>query len=368
MAKKAYIDGNGCPMSKAENKLLESFFRENNYSLVSTCKNADIAVYNSCACCKSHEDTAIKAINHIQRRLAQDAKLIVCGCLPKINKARLEESFQGVAFGPELKKFNELIKHKKPIEQTRPEFEKNDYYMVRIADGCLGKCSFCAVKHARGTLKSRSCADILREIRAALRNDCKKIDLIASDLGCYGKDIHTDILVLLTEIALLPGDFKVRLGPICPNYLKPILVGFIRVFKNKKFEKSLQLDIESGSDRILSLMNRRYDTSCVRECVKLLTEEFPSLKITSNFIVGFPGESKADFDKTLAIVRQLSVLPEPFKFNRRPFTKAQEMPRQVPDKEIARRYRQLKKLGERIRFLSSSYFKDKVRPFYNKDS
>ncbi|MFA5005461.1 MAG: radical SAM protein [Candidatus Omnitrophota bacterium] len=368
MIKKAYIDGNGCPMSKAENKLLESFFRKNGFRMVAACKNADLAVYNSCACCKSHEDTAISQISKIQKRLPKSSKLIVCGCLPRINKARLEKKFQGAAFGPQLSMFNKLVPHTRPIEKIIPEFAKDDYHMVRIADGCLGKCSFCAVKHARGRLKSRDPEDVLREIKFALRAGHKKIDLVASDLGCYGKDINTGILCLLTKILKLRGDFKVKLGPVCPNYLQPILDDFIRVFKNNKFERSLQLDIESGSDRILGLMNRRYNVSCVRQCVKALIEEIPSLKITSNFIVGFPGESKADFDMTMAIVRELSVLPEPFKFSKRPFTKAQHMPGQLSNKEISRRYRQLKKLGERIRFLSSSYFKDHLRPFYNKDS
>ena len=89
------------------------------------------------------------------------------------------------------------------------------------------------------------------------------------------------------------------------------------------------------------------------------------MKITSNFIVGFPGETQDDFDKTMAIAKELAVLPEPFKFNRRPFTKAQNMPQQVPAAEISRRYSQLKKLGDRIRFLFSKYFRNKVRPSYN---
>jgi len=359
--KRVYIEGNGCPVNMVESALLESFFRNNGYIIAKTYKNADIVTYNSCACCKFHEDEAFKKIKKIQAELHKDSKFIVWGCLPKINNNRLEKVFRGVSFGPELYRFNNLIQHEKSVEQVRPKFSKKSLYRINIANGCLGQCTFCAVRNARGLLKSRSVEDITNEIKEALQNNYTKISLEASDIGCYGKDIKTDLIALLEKIDEIGLNFKVKLGAVCINNLKSMLPQFIAIFKKKRFIKYLQLDIESGSDKILGLMNRQYSIEDVRYCIKNLTAEVPSIKIISNFIVGFPGETNEDFNQSMRVIKELNIFPLVLKFNKRPFTKAKDMPSQIPSFTILRRYRKMNFLAQKICFLISPYFKIRKR-------
>lgn len=356
--KRIYIESNGCPTNRGETVLLRSFFRNNGYTIAKTYKNADIIAYNPCACCKCNEDVALKRIKKFQEELPRYSKLIVWGCLPKINKNRLDRVFRGISFGPEPYRFNDLIKHEKSIEKIRPKFAKKDYYIINIANGCLGKCTFCAVKNARGLLKSRSIKDILNEMEEALDNNYTKILLAASDIGCYGKDIKTNLITLLEEIDKMKKYFKVKLGSICLNYLKPILPQFISIFKKKKFVKILQIDIESGSDKILRLMGRQYSVEDIRYCVKNLTVEIPSIEILSYMIVGFPGETEEDFNKSMELIKELTNLYPIFvgRFDKRPFTKAKDMPNQVPSSTILRRFRKMESLRNKISVFSSGQF------------
>jgi len=346
--KKIYIASGGCNKILAEGILLKSFFIENDYIISKTHKKADIIIFNPCACCKTHEDIAIKEIQKFQQEKSKHSEIIVWGCLPKINQNRLDRFFKGISFGIEPTRFNDLFYHKVPIEKVKKQFSKKGPYVVDIADGCLGECTFCAVKNARGTLRSRKVEDILGEVKNALKNNYNEFCLFALDLGCYGKDIGTNLIYLLEEIDKIKNDFKVSLGPINPVYLKLFLPQFIFIFSKRRFIKSMQIDAESGSNRILKLMNRRYTLEDISYCFAKLTKEIPSIELKSNFIVGFPGETEEDFNKSIELIKKFNIFPICFKYEKRPFTLASDMPKQVSPYVISRRYNKMNSIGIKI--------------------
>jgi threonylcarbamoyladenosine tRNA methylthiotransferase CDKAL1 len=329
--------------------------------LVRSPKNADIVAYSSCACCKSHEEVGLKRVKRIQAELSPNSRLVVWGCLPKICHEKLARIFRGVTFGPEPEKFNDIIPHRRAVGEVRPLFSRGDSYIVKIADGCLGECTFCAVRNARGPLKSRSIPDIVREVKDAVAHRHGVIVLQASDIACYGRDLRTDLIALLTAVDRIKGKFHVKLGPLCPNFLKPILPEFIALVKKKRFVKILQLDVESGSDRILRLMKRHYCVNDVRHCVKELNAKIPELIILSNFIVGFHSEREDDFQESVSLVKELGIVPRTFKFDTRPLTGAARLPNHVPSRIINRRYRSMKSLEQKLQSVYSRYLPIETR-------
>lgn len=357
-SKKIYIASNGCKTNEAKGALLKSFFAENDYIIAKTHKKADVIIFNPCACCTFHEDLAIKMIQKFQQKTSKPSELIVWGCLPKINQNRLDKFFKGISFGIEPARFNDLFSCKVPIEKVKKQFSKKEHYVVDVASGCMGECAFCAVKNACGMLESRKVKAILDEIKHALKNNYNKFFLSAMDLGCYGKDIGTDLIYLLEEIDKIKKDFKVSLGPINPAHLKPFLSEFISVFGKMRFIKTIQIDAESGSNRVLKLMNRRYTVEDISYCFARLTKEIPSVEINSNFIVGFPGETEEDFNKSIELIKKFNIFPICFKYEKRPFTLASEMPNQISPYTISRRSKNMEAIATSIRRVQA-YIKDK---------
>ncbi|MCX7765416.1 MAG: MiaB/RimO family radical SAM methylthiotransferase [Candidatus Sumerlaeia bacterium] len=218
-----------------------------------------------------------------------------------------------------------------------------------MAQGCLGECSYCQTRLARGELHSYPIDRIIARIkRSVTRDGIKEIWLTAQDTGAYGLDIGTNLIQLLRQITEIKGEFRVRLGMTNPEHLLPILPDLLEVMTDLRFYKFLHLPLQSGSDRVLRAMRRKYTVREYMLIVQAIRNHWREFSLATDIIAGFPAESESDFQETLQILEEI----RPAVINRshysaRPFTPAAEFP-QLPSAVISERSRRLSQLVEKL--------------------
>ncbi|MCX8170832.1 MAG: tRNA (N(6)-L-threonylcarbamoyladenosine(37)-C(2))-methylthiotransferase, partial [Candidatus Bathyarchaeota archaeon] len=220
--------------------------------------------------------------------------------------------------------------------------------IIPIAEGCLGSCSFCCVRFARGRLFSYPKELIVGGVREAVSEGVKEIWLTSQDNGAYGLDIGTNLVDLLRECCRISGKFFIRVGMMNPNHVIKLLPDLIGVYKDERIFKFLHLPVQSGDNNILKMMNRRYTVEDVKAIFNAFKKELPDITIATDVICGFPGESRESFEKTLELMKEIE--PDVInisKFFPRPNTPAARM-KQVESKEIAYRSRLMTNVANNI--------------------
>ncbi len=235
------------------------------------------------------------------------------------------------------------------MKKTGKKIRKNQLVgITEIASGCLGACAYCIVKFARGNLKSRKIEEILKEIENSLKDGCKEIWITSQDCGCYGLDIQMNLADLLRQIVEINGDFKIRVGMMNPNHMKPILGELIEIYKNPKIYKSIHIPVQSGSDKILKSMRRGYKVKNFEKIVKEFRKIFPNITLSTDIIVGFPSEKESDFKETIEMIKRVRPdIVNISKFAPRPRTKAKRM-KQLDNMVIKKRSKRLADLVRKI--------------------
>lgn len=341
---KIFIKTYGCTLNKADTEIMAGVLKKAGFKLSSSISKADIVIINSCGV---KLPTQNKVLSYI-KRIPKTKKVIVGGCLPKMIDVKKHASNVSAVFDTNsITKIVQLIKkNKKKILSEKKEYRinkpvvriKKNIAIIPIAQGCLGQpCSYCSVKAARGELKSYKKEDIIKQVRKAVKEGCNKIFLTAQDTGCWGKDIGKELPDLLKEVLSVKGNFKVRLGMSNPNYILEYLKDLIKLYKNPKMIKFLHIPVQSGSDKVLRSMRRKYKIKGFKKIVKEFRKGIPKMNISTDIIIGFPTETKKDFEKTIRLIKEIK--PEVInisKFGPRPKTEAAKM-KQLPSQEIKRR-------------------------------
>ncbi|MBU4501445.1 MAG: radical SAM protein, partial [Nanoarchaeota archaeon] len=204
------------------------------------------------------------------------------------------------------------------------------------------------VKQARGDLKSYKPKDIIKEVKKAVKESCKNIHLTAQDTGCWGMDTKEKLSNLLNEVCKLLGDFEVRLGMANPNHIIKNLEELIKAYKNPKMKKFLHIPVQSGSNKVLKDMKRKYTVQQFNKIVKKFRKEIPEIHIATDVILGFPTETKSDFKKTFNLIKEIK--PEVLNISRygiRQGTEAAKM-KQLPVQEISKRSIAIHKLWKSL--------------------
>ena len=213
---------------------------------------------------------------------------------------------------------------------------------LSIMYGCNNFCTYCLVPYVRGRERSRDPEKILAEIRKLVSEGCRDVTLLGQNVNSYGRDLDCDIdfASLLEMINDIPGDFRIRFMTSHPKDATPRL--FDVMAKCEKVAKHIHLPFQSGSDRILSLMNRRYDRAGYKKLVEYAREKMPGISVTSDVIVGFPGETEEDFEDTMSLVREIGFDGLfVFIYSKRGGTPAAEMEDPTPRAEKVARFQQL---------------------------
>ena len=360
----AYVETYGCQQNEADSEKLRGYLIQSGYRIVSEAEGADVVILNTCAIREHAEQRVfgnLGALTHTKRRHPAQ-KIFLCGCMAgqEVVSSRIKASYphvDGVFSTHHLWQFPEILW--KVLDGKKRQFyitdepgsiaegipQQRDSQLkawVSIMYGCNNFCTYCIVPYVRGRERSRQPEDILRECRTLIESGVKDITLLGQNVNSYGKDLScgVDFADLLEQIAQIPGDFLIRFMTSHPRDASNKL--FDTMAKYDKIAKQLHLPFQSGSSRILKAMNRHYDRETYLEKVRYAKQVMPNLVLTSDVIVGFPGETEEDFAQTLSLIEQVhydSLFT--FIFSPRPGTPAASMEDPTPKEEKNRRFDRL---------------------------
>ena len=349
---KAFVEGYGCSLNKSDTEKVCGFLKENGVGLVEKPEQADFIVINTCAVKQQTETRMLRRIRQLNAVAESKAStLIVFGCLPSIHPSAVEAISPAIVqVGPSLAKLADFLGFpKKEFSPKLSGVKENSFVsIVPIARGCLGNCSYCCVKNARGKLKSYSVNSLNEKFKKAIE-ETPEVWLTAEDCGCYGADTESSLPKLIETLLENKGEFRARIGMINPGHLKKFLPAYLKLFSDKRLYRFFHVPLQSGSNKVLKEMNRPYKKEDFLDIVKKIRSKFPDATIATDVIVGFPGETEKQFNETVAVLKKTRPdVVNISRFGARPGTKAAEMAGQLHGRELKKRSRKLTEFCSKI--------------------
>ncbi|MFP4301481.1 MAG: MiaB/RimO family radical SAM methylthiotransferase [Alkalispirochaetaceae bacterium] len=383
----------GCKLNQYETDSLASQFRREGYEIVRFEQEADCYIINSCTVTNKADRKSRNAMNRALRRAGarlcepvrssvvvaeeslssgrgapdagiaaeappNDAIVVMTGCFVDSGKERLERS--DATYLVDNKRKNQIFSivdshfRGEIVDPERldsgifsfetPERLFHTRTTLKIQDGCDNFCTFCIIPFVRGRAASRPVEEVLSQAREAIRGGSKELVLTGVNMSRYLEG-ETDFAHLVHRVLEIPGDFRVRISSLEPDSLDE---RFVELFAHPKMAPHLHLCLQSGSDRILLEMRRMYTVSTYREIVERIRTSYPDFNITTDIIVGFPGEDDAEFQRTLFLAEELQFSHiHTFSYSRRNGTRAERMDGQVSEKVKHERSEAIRELSER---------------------
>lgn len=350
MSKTYFITTYGCQLNVHESEKLAGVLKQRGFLPATKLEDADVIVFNTCAIREGAEDRVFGNVGALKKlKRAHKEKIIaVCGCMTQ-QKAKAEKLYEmfpfiDIIFGTSnLYKFEEFLDKKtKRLLAYDEDFnllgEDMPFYRtsgenawVNIMQGCNNFCTYCIVPYVRGRERSRPSADILKEVEKAVKDGYKLITLLGQNVNSYGKDCgEISFAELLTKVSEIEGDFKIAFMTSHPKDLTSDVIDVVA--NNPKLLKEIHLPVQSGSNRILERMNRKYTVEKYLGIIDEIKAKIPNVRITTDIIVGFPGETEEDFEKTCDLVRRVGYDGIfAFMYSVREGTVAEKMDGQVPE-------------------------------------
>ncbi len=360
MKKKIAFKTLGCRLNLFETDALISEFSKIDYQIVDFSDDADVYVVNTCTVTNQSDHKSKQVINQM-KRLHPDSLKIVTGCMATHYKEQLEKSgkVDFVVDNDHKAAITSLVDAWAHGEVVTPDRFEKDLFgyepaettlhtrsLIKIQDGCNNFCSFCIIPKVRGRAVSRPAKDIYENIKQVIAFGYKEIILTGVNIGRY-KDGNTDFERLVEQILEIPGDFRLRISSMEPDGFTE---SFFRLFSHSKLTPHLHLCLQSGSEDVLLKMRRMYTAGLFEEMANELRRRYPYFNLTTDIIVGFPGETEKDFSETIALAKRLQFGHiHTFKYSVRHGTKAEHMPDQVPEKEKTRRSEIIRRLSDEMK-------------------
>lgn len=370
-APKAFVHTYGCQGNVADGERLKGMLEQMGYVMTETLEEADLVLYNTCAIREHAEDRVFGNVGALKNIKAakRDMKILLCGCMMQqervAKKIRTSYPFVDIVFGthvihklPEFlykslsagKKVYELPDEDGVIVEDMPLHRDSDFKAwIPIMYGCNNFCTYCIVPYVRGRERSRDPEIIIAEAKELVANGYKEITLLGQNVNSYGKypDYGCNFSQLLRELNAIEGDFIIRFMTSHPKDCTHELLETMA--ECEKVAKHLHLPFQSGSNRVLDAMNRRYTREKYLGLLEYAYSLMPSLSVTSDVIVGFPGETYEEFRETVTLVEQANFTSMfTFIFSSREGTKAASMPDPVSREEKGRWFKELLDAQEKI--------------------
>ena len=368
---KAFVHTYGCQGNVSDSERIKGQLREMGYTFVDSPEEADLVLFNTCAVREHAEDRVFGNVGALKpiKEKNRDMIIVLCGCMmqQKHVSERIKKSYPYVnlVFGtfaihklPEMlytvltrgKRVFELEENSGMIAEGLPsERDRGAKAWLPIMYGCNNFCSYCVVPFVRGRERSRLPEDILNEAKELIADGAKDITLLGQNVNSYGKnpDCGVNFAKLLRMINDLDGDFIIRFMTSHPKDCTYELLDTMA--ECKKVAKHLHLPVQSGNNRILAEMNRKYTREQYLDLIRYAKEKMPDLSITSDIIVGFPGETYEEFLDTVSLIKEVGYTSLfTFIFSKREGTKAAEMDDPVPYSEKSKWFRELCAAQEEI--------------------
>ena len=337
----------GCKVNQYETNAMEQKFIQAGYEIVNFCEKADIYVINTCTVTNMSDKKSRQMIRKA-KQLNENAIVVAVGCYVQTAKEKLEsieeldlilgnnEKKDIVKYVEEHKNGTKKIKYNDVLHQD--EYDEYGFVthieqtraIVKVQDGCDRFCSYCAIPYARGKVRSRKIENIIEEITKLAEDGIKEVVVTGIHIASYGKDLKENIglIDVLEKINEINGIQRIRLGSLEPMLINESFLN--RLSKLNKICHHFHLSLQSGCDETLKRMNRRYTTEEFRNVVKSLRNTYDDLILTTDIIVGFPGETEEEFEKTYKFLKEINFYKmHVFKYSKRDGTKAAIMPNQI---------------------------------------
>ena len=316
---KVYIESYGCTFNKADGQIIAGVLQENEIDIVDSIDEADVIIVNTCYVKLPTENKIVYKIQKLQEEYP-DKKIIIGGCMVEIDPEKLDKIGPNCSWiGPhQLNKSAEIVEGTYCGEVIREVgFSKESkvcvpkvtddslIHIIQICEGCLGACTFCCTRFARGPLNSYPIEDIVAEARHAIEEGACEIQLTAQDTAAFGRDTGEKLSDLIKEVANIQGDFRVRVGMMHPKNILDSVDEIIEAIKLPKVYNFIHLPIQSGSDKVLKEMRRGHTIDQYLEIVDRFKSEIPDLTLATDIIVGYPTETDDDFLKTVDLLENV---------------------------------------------------------------
>ena len=316
---KVFIESYGCTFNKADAQIIAGNLQENDIDITDNIDEADIIIVNSCYVKLPTENKIVYRIQKLQNEFP-DKKIIVSGCMVEIDPEKLEKIGPNCSWiGPhQLNKSADVVNatycgdvmrqsgFSKESKVGVPKVvDDNLIHMIQICEGCLGACTFCCTRFARGPLNSYPIEDIVAEAKEAIENGACEIQLTAQDTAAFGRDSGEKLSDLIKEVANLNGDFRVRVGMMHPKNILNDVDEIIDAMKHPKVYDFIHLPVQSGSDKVLKDMRRGHTLDQYLDIVSKFKKEIPDLTLAVDIIVGYPTESDEDFELTVKLLEEI---------------------------------------------------------------
>ena len=371
MAEKTYtvaVLTQGCKVNQYESEAIAEAFERVGFRVLSGDEVCDAYVINTCTVTGESDRKAGQLIRRVHH-LAPGAKILVTGCF---SQARPEAaaSIPGVDFvcgnrdklsvvSAAVRLLEEPAQEGAPVpvigdmesaafeKMTITKFERTRAY-VKIEDGCENHCTYCAIPGARGRVRSKAPEDVLTEVEGLIAGGCREVVLTGIETASYGRDLPGVTLAeLLKKVDALPGIGRIRLGSLDPSLFKEDFVATVAGLSH--LAPHFHLSVQSGSSAVLAAMKRKYNREMALAGIRRLRAAIPHVQLTADFIVGFPGESEADFADTMSFAKEADFLHmHVFAYSRRAGTVAANLPGQIPVPVKKERSAALIALGEEM--------------------
>ena len=355
----------GCKVNLYESEVIMNSFKKSGYEIVDFEDNADIVIINTCTVTNTSDKKSRNIIRQAVKK-HEKAVIVVMGCYSQVRSDDIKE-IDGVdiIIGNTKKSkvvslVEEYLKNKKSITEIDDimhtdfepmeldTFETRTRAFVKIQDGCNNFCSYCIIPYSRGNIRSKEKDDVVSEIKCLVKNGYKEVVLTGIHTGHYGKDKYDyDFSDLLSELCKIDNLKRIRISSIEITELDS---KFIDVLKNNKvIVNHMHIPLQSGCDKTLKEMNRKYDTKYYLDKINLIRSIRPNISITTDLIVGFPNETEEDFNNTLSFLRKVKFSKiHVFPYSRRKGTKADLMDNQIDEQTKHKRVKEVLKLSEEL--------------------
>ena len=355
----------GCKVNQYETNAMIQEFQKSGYKIAENTDKADVYVINTCTVTNMSDRKSRQMLRRV-KHLNPNSIVVATGCYVQVSKKELEDMEEiDIILGNNEKKdivkfVEDYIKENTRKEQIEDVMQKREFVdfgdvtysdktraVIKVQDGCDRFCSYCIIPYARGRVRSRKPQSVISEIEKLAKTGIKEVVITGIHIASYGKDFKEEyrLIDLLEEINKIEGIKRIRLGSI-----EPLLITEEFVRRLKKLDKichHFHLSLQSGCDKTLKRMNRRYTIEEFKEIVKLLRKAYSDVMLTTDIIVGFPGESNEEFNETYEFLKEIKFYKTHiFKYSQRKGTKAVQMPDKVPGEIKEERSRKLIELSD----------------------
>ena len=354
---KVHFETFGCAANIADSEQMAGLLKKADFQIIDNAEEADVIVLNTCTVKGPTESKILKRL----QELKDGYKIVIlAGCIAQSEPDRFKEF--PIIGTKQIDKIVEVVEEALnnnivraiatnempaldlPVVRRNPVVE-----IIPINRGCLGFCTFCKTKSARGNLQSYPVEQIVTRAAKAVTEGVREIWLTSQDTGCYGFDIDTDLPTLLEKLIKIPGDFRIRVGMMNPDHMPKIQDRLIQIYKHPKIFKFLHLPVQAGNNKVLQDMKRLYTVEDFLAQVAAFRQEVPEISLMTDIIVGFPGETAEEFFDTITCLRKAQCeYSNVSKFWPRPNTPAARMENTVDGKEIKRRSQVITEVSQNI--------------------